>query len=281
MIAGFGAGRAPDRPDRRRAPDGPGGARAMVRGGSRGRAAAVPRDRRGGHDEHRRGRSARRDRRRRGARGALVPRRRRVRRVLPADGARACARSAGSSAPTAITLDPHKGLFLPYGTGGLIVRDRAAMRDAHFEGAAYLQDLPPSGRAAELQRAHAGAVARHAGLRVWWPLSLHGVSAFREALDEKLDLTERLTRRCAPTRDRGRLANRSSPSSRSGCAAATRRRTAAAARADQRVEARVPVLDADRRGVLAAGLHRVAPDARRPDRRVRRRSSATAAASMG
>jgi aromatic-L-amino-acid decarboxylase len=32
------------------------------------------------------------------------------------------------------------------------------------------------------------------GLRVWWPLSLHGVSAFRDALDEKLDLTERAHR---------------------------------------------------------------------------------------
>ena len=31
------------------------------------------------------------------------------------------------------------------------------------------------------------------GLRVWFPLLLHGVAAFREALDEKLDLTERLT----------------------------------------------------------------------------------------
>ena len=118
---------------------------AMVRGGSRGRAASVPGDRRGGHDEHRRGRSARRDRRRRRARGSVVPRRRRLRRVLPADRPRAGARSAGPSVPTAITLDPHKGLFLPYGTGGLIVRDREAMRDAHFEGAAYLQDLPPRG----------------------------------------------------------------------------------------------------------------------------------------
>ena len=30
------------------------------------------------------------------------------------------------------------------------------------------------------------------GLRVWMPLKLHGVGAFREALDEKLDLTEHL-----------------------------------------------------------------------------------------
>jgi aromatic-L-amino-acid decarboxylase len=88
-------------------------------------------------------------------------------------------------------LDPHKGLFLPYGTGGLIVRDRAAMRDAHFEGAAYLQDLPPAGELPNYNELTPELSRDMRGLRVWWPLSLHGVSAFREALDEKLDLTER------------------------------------------------------------------------------------------
>jgi aromatic-L-amino-acid decarboxylase len=35
------------------------------------------------------------------------------------------------------------------------------------------------------------------GLRVWWPLALHGVGAFRTALDEKLDLTDRIHRELA------------------------------------------------------------------------------------
>jgi aromatic-L-amino-acid/L-tryptophan decarboxylase len=100
-------------------------------------------------------------------------------------------RFAGAERADSITLDPHKGLFLPYGTGGLIVRDRVAMRDAHFEGAAYLQDLPPAGELPNYNELTPELSRDMRGLRVWWPLALHGVSAFREALDEKLDLTDR------------------------------------------------------------------------------------------
>jgi aromatic-L-amino-acid decarboxylase len=91
-----------------------------------------------------------------------------------------------------ITVDPHKGLFLPYGTGGLVVRDGAALRDAHFEGAAYLQDLPPAGDLPNYNEISPELSRDNRGFRVWFPLVLHGVSAFRDALDEKLDLTTRL-----------------------------------------------------------------------------------------
>ena len=87
-----------------------------------------------------------------------------------------------------VTLDPHKGLFLPYGTGALVVRDGEALRDAHFEGAAYLQDLPPSGELPNYSEHSLELSREFRGLRVWFPLRLHGVQAFREALDEKLDL---------------------------------------------------------------------------------------------
>jgi aromatic-L-amino-acid/L-tryptophan decarboxylase len=87
-----------------------------------------------------------------------------------------------------VTLDPHKGMFLPYGTGGLVVRDGQALRNAHDEGAAYLQDLPPTGELPNYSEYSAELSRDWRGLRVWFPLRLHGVSAFREALDEKLDL---------------------------------------------------------------------------------------------
>jgi aromatic-L-amino-acid/L-tryptophan decarboxylase len=86
-----------------------------------------------------------------------------------------------------ITLDPHKGMFLPYGTGCLIVREGGALRRAHTAGAEYLQDLPDVGLpnfaeySPELSRAFRG-------LRIWLPLQLHGQAAFTHALDEKLDL---------------------------------------------------------------------------------------------
>ncbi len=87
-----------------------------------------------------------------------------------------------------IALDPHKGLFLPYGTGALIVREGARLREAHFTGAQYLQDLPPEGELPNFTEYSPELSRDFRGLRVWLPLQLHGVRAFREALDEKLDL---------------------------------------------------------------------------------------------
>jgi aromatic-L-amino-acid decarboxylase len=91
-----------------------------------------------------------------------------------------------------ITLDPHKGLFMPYGTGSLIVRDGAALRDAHFVGAAYLQDRMPESELPNLHEYSPELSRDHRGFRVWLPLVVHGVRAFREALDEKLDLARHL-----------------------------------------------------------------------------------------
>src|SRR5439155_5024072 len=50
-------------------------------------------------------------------------------------------RLAGIERADSITLDPHKALFLPYGTGSLLVRNREVLRRAHQLGAAYLQDV--------------------------------------------------------------------------------------------------------------------------------------------
>jgi aromatic-L-amino-acid decarboxylase len=101
-------------------------------------------------------------------------------------------RFRGIERADSVTVDPHKGMFLPYGTGALVVRDGAALRDAHFEGAAYLQDLPPSGELPNYSEYSAELSRDWRGLRVWMPLKLHGVAAFRDALDEKLDLAEEL-----------------------------------------------------------------------------------------
>jgi len=101
-------------------------------------------------------------------------------------------RFRGIERADSITLDPHKGMFLPYGTGSLIVRDGAALRDAHFVGAAYLQDRMPEAELPNLHEYSPELSRDHRGFRVWLPLVVHGVRAFREALDEKLDLTEHL-----------------------------------------------------------------------------------------
>jgi aromatic-L-amino-acid decarboxylase len=102
-------------------------------------------------------------------------------------------RFQGIGRADSITLDPHKGMFLPYGTGALVVREGQKLRDAHHVGTgAYLQDLAADADIPNFAEYSAELSRDFRGLRVWFPLKLHGVSAFRDALDEKLDLTEHL-----------------------------------------------------------------------------------------
>jgi aromatic-L-amino-acid decarboxylase len=103
---------------------------------------------------------------------------------------------AGVERADSITLDPHKGLFLPYGTGCLLVRRRDDLVRAHRIGASY---LPPAREDEHWDFADMGPeLSREArGLRIWWPLQLHGAAAFRAALDEKMDLARGLSDRIA------------------------------------------------------------------------------------
>jgi aromatic-L-amino-acid decarboxylase len=93
----------------------------------------------------------------------------------------------GIEACDSITLDPHKGLFMPYGIGALLVRDGRALARAHRESADYVQDVTHEGSlgfadlSPELSR-------DFRGLRVWLAVQLHGLAAFREQLGEKLAL---------------------------------------------------------------------------------------------
>ena len=93
-----------------------------------------------------------------------------------------------------ITLDPHKGMFLPYGTGCVLVRDREALRRAHRAGADYLQDLGDDTGFAELSPELS---RRFRGLLLWLPIQLHGMGAFRAQLAEKLELARHAAVRIA------------------------------------------------------------------------------------
>jgi aromatic-L-amino-acid decarboxylase len=95
---------------------------------------------------------------------------------------------AGIERSDSIVLDPHKGLFLPYGTGALLVRDGEILRRAHAISADY---MPRSQEDRDLPDFHllSPELSRDVrGLRVWLPLKMHGVGPFRANLEEKLAL---------------------------------------------------------------------------------------------
>jgi aromatic-L-amino-acid decarboxylase len=94
---------------------------------------------------------------------------------------------AGLSRADSLTLDPHKGLFLPYGTGALLVRDGAALRAVHGVHASY---MPPGADAEFYDPAQYGPELSRGfpGLRVWLTIKLFGAARLRAALAEKREL---------------------------------------------------------------------------------------------
>jgi aromatic-L-amino-acid decarboxylase len=96
---------------------------------------------------------------------------------------------SGIDRADSITLDPHKSMFLPYGTGALLVRDGRQLRAAHeVHAESFLQDLAGEDDIPNFADYSPELSRDFRGLRVWLPIQLHGLGAFRAALDEKLDL---------------------------------------------------------------------------------------------
>jgi glutamate/tyrosine decarboxylase-like PLP-dependent enzyme len=89
-----------------------------------------------------------------------------------------------------IIIDPHKGLFLPYGLGVVLVKDVEDLKRSYSFTANYMQDaftapdeLSPAELSPELTK-------HFRGLRLWLPLKLHGLAPFRACLEEKLLLAK-------------------------------------------------------------------------------------------
>jgi len=86
-------------------------------------------------------------------------------------------------------LDPHKSLFLPWGSGIMLARDAATLAWSNRYAGHYMQDaarntaeLSPAEMSPELSRPFRA-------LRMWLPLMVVGLAPFRAALEEKLLLT--------------------------------------------------------------------------------------------
>ncbi len=91
----------------------------------------------------------------------------------------------GMELSDSIVMDPHKTLFLPYGTGALLVKNQDRLLKSHQAGADYMQDVlnveatSPATFSPELTK-------HFRGLRLWLPLQILGVGPFRAALQEKM-----------------------------------------------------------------------------------------------
>lgn len=89
-----------------------------------------------------------------------------------------------------VVIDPHKGLFLPYGLGVVLVKDAAALGAAHHYQANYMQDAVSSDEEPSPADLSPELTKHFRGLRLWLPLKLHGVGPFRACLEEKLLLAK-------------------------------------------------------------------------------------------
>ncbi|MDD3723152.1 MAG: aminotransferase class V-fold PLP-dependent enzyme [Lutibacter sp.] len=94
-------------------------------------------------------------------------------------------------------IDPHKGLFLPYGVGAVLIKDSTAVLHSNYYTANYMQD----GASEEMLKSPANIspeLTKHfRGLRVWLPLQIHGIEPFIACLEEKLLLVNYFRNRLA------------------------------------------------------------------------------------
>lgn len=103
---------------------------------------------------------------------------------------------AGMARADSIVLDPHKGLFLPYGCGAVLVREGGLLREGFAFKSSYLEDVQRG--EAPSPADYSPELTRHfRGLRLWMSLKLHGLERFRAALEEKLILAQLAQERLA------------------------------------------------------------------------------------
>lgn len=85
-----------------------------------------------------------------------------------------------------LIIDPHKGLFLPYGVGAVLIKDSNAVLHSNYYTANYMQDTASE----EMLKSPANLspeLSKHfRGLRVWMPLQIHGIEPFIACLEEKI-----------------------------------------------------------------------------------------------
>lgn len=85
-----------------------------------------------------------------------------------------------------LIVDPHKGLFLPYGLGAVLIKDRQAALFSNQYVANYMQDAQDEELVSSPANVSPELTKHFRGLRIWLPLQLHGIEPFIACLEEKL-----------------------------------------------------------------------------------------------
>ncbi len=91
-----------------------------------------------------------------------------------------------------VVLDPHKTLFLPYGTGALLVRNGDDLKATHSSHADYMPTLQEDEYMMDFCELSPELTRPFRGLRIWLPFKMHGAQVFKDYLDEKLDLAQHI-----------------------------------------------------------------------------------------
>lgn len=85
-------------------------------------------------------------------------------------------------------IDPHKGLFLPYGVGAVLIKDSDSVLQSNYYTANYMQDISSEEMLKSPANISPELTKHFRGLRVWLPLQIHGIEPFVACLEEKLVL---------------------------------------------------------------------------------------------
>lgn len=108
-------------------------------------------------------------------------------------------RLEGLERADSVVVDPHKSLFLPYGCGCLLVRDGEALRRVYSLRGDYMPPAQEGDEFVDFCEISPELSRRFRGLEVWLPMQLHGLDAFRDALAEKFELSDRIHEELAAT----------------------------------------------------------------------------------
>ncbi len=87
-----------------------------------------------------------------------------------------------------IVMDPHKGLFLPYGIGAVLVKEGDQLNRSHYYSANYMQDSVEANEEVSPSEVSPELTKHFRGLRMWLSLQYFGLEPFRAALEEKIQL---------------------------------------------------------------------------------------------